>query len=95
MHYSSGASALPRERLSCVRKPIAPYKSCHGQNGIVATFALNIIGQASNTPVMLVSSVHHALILLKAAPVAERLRVLFLNHSIISPLCLVWVRAPL
>ena len=31
----------------------------------------------------------------KAAPVAERLRALFLNHSIISPLCLVWVRAPL
>ena len=30
-----------------------------------------------------------------AAPVAERLRALFLNHSIISPLCLVWVRAPL
>ena len=28
-----------------------------------------------------------------AAPVAERLRALFLNHSIISPLCLVWVRA--
>ena len=27
--------------------------------------------------------------------VAERLRALFLNHSIISPLCLVWVRAPL
>ena len=33
--------------------------------------------------------------LLPAEPVAERLRVLFLNHSIISPLCLVWVRAPL
>ena len=31
----------------------------------------------------------------KAAPVAERLRALFLNHSIISPLCLVRVRAPL
>ena len=30
-----------------------------------------------------------------AAPVAERLRALFLNHSIISPLCLVWIRAPL
>ena len=30
-----------------------------------------------------------------AAPVAERLRALSLNHSIISPLCLVWVRAPL
>ena len=30
-----------------------------------------------------------------AAPVAERLRELFLNHLIISPLCLVWVRAPL
>ena len=30
-----------------------------------------------------------------AAPVAERLRALFLNHSIISPLCLVRVRAPL
>ena len=30
-----------------------------------------------------------------AAPVAERFRALFLNHSIISPLCLVWVRAPL
>ena len=29
-----------------------------------------------------------------AAPVAEQLRALFLNHSIISPLCLVWVRAP-
>ena len=29
-----------------------------------------------------------------AAPVAERLRALFLNHSIISPLCLVWVRVP-
>ena len=28
------------------------------------------------------------------APVAERLRVLFLNHSIMSPLCLVWVRGP-
>ena len=28
-------------------------------------------------------------------PVAERLRALFLNHSIISPLWLVWVRAPL
>ena len=28
-----------------------------------------------------------------AAPVAERLRALFPNHSIISPLCLVWVRA--
>ena len=26
---------------------------------------------------------------------AERLRALFLNHSIILPLCLVWVRAPL
>ena len=26
---------------------------------------------------------------------AERLRALFLNHSIISPLCLEWVRAPL
>ena len=26
---------------------------------------------------------------------AERLRGLSLNHSIISPLCLVWVRAPL
>ena len=26
---------------------------------------------------------------------AERLRALFLNQSIISPLCLVWVRAPL
>ena len=26
---------------------------------------------------------------------AERLRALLLNHSIISPLCLVWVRAPL
>ena len=26
---------------------------------------------------------------------AERLRAPFLNHSIISPLCLVWVRAPL
>ena len=30
-----------------------------------------------------------------AAPVAERFRSLFLNHSIISPLCLVWVRVPL
>ena len=30
-----------------------------------------------------------------AAPVAEGLRALFLNHSIISPLCLAWVRAPL
>ena len=30
-----------------------------------------------------------------STPVAERLRALFLNHSIISPLCLVWVRAPL
>ena len=30
-----------------------------------------------------------------AAPVVERLRALFLNHSIISPLCLAWVRAPL
>ena len=30
-----------------------------------------------------------------AAPMAERLRALLLNHSIISPLCLVWVRAPL
>ena len=29
-----------------------------------------------------------------AAPVAERLRALFLNHSIISPLCLVRVRDP-
>ena len=29
-----------------------------------------------------------------AAPVAERLRALFLNHSIISLPCLVWVRAP-
>ena len=28
-----------------------------------------------------------------APPVAERLRALFLNHSIISPLWLVWVRA--
>ena len=26
---------------------------------------------------------------------AKRLRALFLNHSIISPLCLLWVRAPL
>ena len=26
---------------------------------------------------------------------AERLRALFLNHSVISPLCLVWVRVPL
>ena len=33
--------------------------------------------------------------LTRAASVAERLRVLFLNHSIISPLCLVWARAPL
>ena len=31
---------------------------------------------------------------IKAAPVAERLTALFLNHSIISLLCLVWVRAP-
>ena len=31
----------------------------------------------------------------EAATVAERLRAPFLNHSIISPLCLVWVRAPL
>ena len=31
----------------------------------------------------------------EAVPVAERLRTLFLNHSTISPLCLVWVRAPL
>ena len=30
---------------------------------------------------------------LSAAPVAERLRALFLNHWIISPLCQVWVRA--
>ena len=30
-----------------------------------------------------------------AAPVAELLRALFLNRSIISPLCLVWVRSPL
>ena len=30
----------------------------------------------------------------KAAPVAERLRALFLNHSIILPLCLVWVQSP-
>ena len=30
-----------------------------------------------------------------AVPVAEQLRALFLNHSIISLLCLVWVRAPL
>ena len=29
-----------------------------------------------------------------AAPVAEQLRTLFLNHSIISLLCLVWVQAP-
>ena len=29
--------------------------------------------------------------MLQAAPVAQRLRALFLNHSIISPLCLVWV----
>ena len=29
------------------------------------------------------------------APVAKRLRALFLNHSLISPLCLVRVRAPL
>ena len=28
------------------------------------------------------------------APLAEQLRALFLNHSIISPLCLVWVPAP-
>ena len=27
-------------------------------------------------------------------PWGERFRALFLNHSIISPLCLVWVRAP-
>ena len=26
---------------------------------------------------------------------AERLKALFLNHSIISPLCLEWVQAPL
>ena len=32
---------------------------------------------------------------LEAAPMAKRLRALFLNHSIISPLCLLWVRAPL
>ena len=31
----------------------------------------------------------------RAAPVAERLRALFLNHLIISKLCLVWVGAPL
>ena len=30
----------------------------------------------------------------KVAPVAERLRALSLNHSNISPLCPVWVRAP-
>ena len=30
----------------------------------------------------------------ETASVAERLRALFLNHSTISPLCLVWVRAP-
>ena len=30
-----------------------------------------------------------------ATCVAERLRAPFLNHSFISPLCLVWVRAPL
>ena len=30
---------------------------------------------------------------IRRPPVAERLRALFLNHSIISPLCLVWVRA--
>ena len=30
----------------------------------------------------------------KATPVAERLRALFLNHSIISPLCLVWGSSP-
>ena len=29
-----------------------------------------------------------------AVPVVERLRALFLNHSIISPLCLVCARAP-
>ena len=32
--------------------------------------------------------------ILEAAPVAERLRALFFKHSIISPLCLMWVRAP-
>ena len=30
---------------------------------------------------------------MEAAPMAERLRALFIIHSIISPLCLVWVRA--
>ena len=30
-----------------------------------------------------------------AAPMVERLRALFLNHLIISPLCLMWVRAPI
>ena len=30
-----------------------------------------------------------------AAPVVEQLRALFLDHSIISPLCPKWVRAPL
>ena len=35
------------------------------------------------------------LVFKSSLPVAERLRALFLNHSIISPLCLVWVRAPL
>ena len=34
-------------------------------------------------------------ILVLKAHVAERLRALFLNHLIISLLCLVWVRAPL
>ena len=32
---------------------------------------------------------------MRVVPVAEWLRVLFLNHLIISPLCLVWIRAPL
>ena len=40
--------------------------------------------------------VSSSLILMSAAaPVAERLRAPSLNHSFISPLCLVWVRTPL
>ena len=38
--------------------------------------------------------VTYCFMIVAAAPVAEWLRALFLNHSIISPLCLVWVRTP-
>ena len=63
--------------------------SLEGIESLISGIQFILVRKEHNKCINLLSIIKYH----QAAPVAERLRTLFLNHLIISPLCLVWVRA--